>query len=177
MPPEIIDPNKKKYKYYSNRDEDSKFVPRQRIKSIFATKPFMIGYGIFLTVAVIFIYSMQNGGIGNILFFSNFFGIGLKIDTTVIENPNDVDSSYVFILIENKRYKEKYIASLTTTVTLYNNNGQIISSKKANYNDEAFEDNMIKIAIEFDKSEVQKSSRYIVETSIDGKSIINKKPL
>ncbi len=175
MPPEIYDPKKRELQFYNDPNREKKFVPRKRRYSIFATKRFMIGYGVFLTAAVIFIYTFQNGGIGNIFILSRFFGNGLKVQTTIVEQSDE--QKYVFVLIENKRYKNNAILTLKSQAIFYNKD-EILSSKEVTYNTIMFDDNkLIKLAIEFDAENIKNADRYVVKTEIDGKTIINKKEL
>lgn len=176
MPPEIFDPKNRELKYYNDPDREKNFKPRPRIYRLFATKRFMISYAVFLTVAVIFIYAFQNGGIGNIPILSRIFGDGLKIQTTMVEQ--DINNKYVFILIKNVRYKNNTILSLKSRATFYDRNNEDLASEEVIYNTVMFDDEkLIKLAIEFDAESIENASKYIVVTEIDGKTIINKKEL
>ena len=177
MPPEIIDPNNRKLKFHNDTtDRKRTFRPRQRIHTIFATKAFMIGYGIFLTASVLFIYTLQNGGIDNVFVLSRFFGMGIKIEAIITDSPNE-NKEYVFILVENIRYKSEKIANLESKITFYNKD-KVIDSKSVFYEKIEFEsDGTIKMAVEFDSESIKKSDRYIIETNIDGKTITNKKEI
>ncbi len=176
MPPrEIYDPKKPELEYYNDPNREKNFKPRKRIYTIFSTKRFMFGYAIFLTVAVLSIYTFQNGGIGNVMILSRFFGDGLKVQTTVVSQNSE--QKYVFVLIKNMRYKSSTISSLRSQVTFYNKD-EVLISKEAQYNDVVFDDEQqIKFALEFDTQSIANADRYIVQTQIDDKTIINKKQL
>ncbi len=175
MPPEIFDPKNRELKYYNDPNREKKFKPRKRIYRMFATKRFMLSYGVFLTVAVICVYAFQNGGINNIPVLSRIFGDGLKIQTTIVDQ--DINKKYVFVLIENKRYKNNTILSLKSQATFYNKDEEL-ASNEVHYNVVMFDDDkLIKLAIEFEPKNIENATRYIVETDIDGKIIVNKKEL
>ncbi len=179
MPPEIIDPKKKELKFHNDRENrESTFKPRQRMHSIFATKPFMIGYGLFLTFFVIFLYLLQNGGIGNVFILSNFFGIGVKVETIIADGAAE-DTKHILVVIENSRYKSDIIKTLNIEATLYDRNSNIVNSKSKLYNDVIFtKEKPIVADIEFNISDIAKSSRYIVSTTIDNnKVIVNKRQI
>lgn len=174
--PEVFDPKNREPEYYNNRDEDEIRRKRNipRIQSFFASKPFMLGYGFFLTTIVLIIMAYQRGGISNIPILSNYFGTGIYAKSKIVNEKGD---KYITVTIKNIKYKYENIMNFESTITLYKKD-VVIAAKTAAYTDMIFpKGSGFQFIVDFPKEEIDKADRFIVISRIDDLEVENKVPL
>lgn len=171
MPPrEVYDPKNPEPEFYNNHPP--RVPPPPRTKSIFATKSFIIGYGIFLTVVVISITIYTKGAFNTDSFINKIINRNKTVDVKINKIDyfdNEITST---IEVKNINYTNGYrINNFIAKVYLYEDKNLIYSNEYL-YNDVLFPKNQrIGFRITFNKDIWTKSNRVLVNLILD--DIIN----
>lgn len=135
---EVYDPKNPDPEFYVAPRPPKQHKPKRK-KNIFATKWFMIGYGVFLTLTVISIMLYKNGTFKNKGFLSGFLK-NKEVNIKINEIKYFDATSSVIIELENKSYTNSIIYNLNASVLLYSN-AIILSSNYVAYNNINFPKN------------------------------------
>lgn len=173
--PETFDPNDPEHEYYSLKEDPSKrryykpYIPR---KSIFSNRMFILGYGLFLIVAVIGINAYKNDGLHNVPIIKHFVKNRTMLVTVedVIDSNNFVDIS---IKLENLTYKHSKIDTLIADIFLYSGEN-VIASNVHIFNNVSFEKKTaIGFSTRFKYENWTNSQNMFVKLYFDDKYILN----
>lgn len=125
---EVYDPKNPELEFHNVRPP--RVHKPARKKTIFATKGFMIGYGIFLTASVILISMYKNGSFKLNPFFNNLLS-GNKTAEIKIQKIDYYDNTLdATIEIKNINYTNNYrVNTLKANVALYNNKNLIYKNE------------------------------------------------
>lgn len=124
---EYYDPKEKKQKFYSERERKKKrrsSFTQPRMMRFFASKPFMLGYGLFLMAAISLIMLYQNGKLGTYV-KREIEGVDVSFN---FENGNE--SVNLEFQMQNKAYKDTLITNILIIGRLYRSE-RLIAEEKA----------------------------------------------
>ena len=134
MAREVYDPKKPELEFYNIKPPHTPKMPKiPRNPSIFSKRWFMLLYGSFLTIVVLFFFANRAGLLDKIEFFRKF----KSPITTKINNIDSSNNEFVVATIEVNNFNytnSNTIEELNASILLYNNKKLIFTGNDKFYN-------------------------------------------
>jgi len=169
MPNEVFDPKKPELEYYNDKPEDHDYTLHEikpRMKSIFASRRFMLVYGFFLVITVTTISVYQRGGLYNIPIIKHIIpDRALGVEVVSVKYVDSVVTTS--IKIENVNYKKDFINTLITDTSLLLD-GEVIASNSYIYNNIVFpREQAIGVNIKFKNEDWTNADTVLIKLYLD----------
>lgn len=167
MAREVYDPKKPELEFYNIKPPHTPKMPKiPRNPSIFSKRWFMLLYGSFLTIVVLFFFANRAGLLDKIEFFRKFKSpITTKINNIDSKNPEVVVAT---IEVNNFNYtNSNTIEELKASVSLYNNKKLIFTGNDKFYNVMFPVGQRIGFRMPFDKNYWKEANRILIVLYID----------